>query len=197
MADSSPLRIRATLDPSTGAITCDNAGANFDGDIRCEFHPDVEQNSREGHEAGSHGVKGRGTGQADQGGSGLAGSAGGATRTAPIGSFASAPGTTATDADVTGARGSDAPEGSGLDGQCSASAASGDGGSLEQLARTGPAPIQGQARSAPNPGVPVRLPDGETISDPNSQTGKLMSPVADLSPVAAAAAKPERYFDRC
>lgn len=164
MADFSPLRIRATRDPSTGAITCDNAGANFDGDIRCEFHPDVEQNSREGQEAGSHGGEGRGTGQPDQGGSGLAGSGdGGATRTAPKGSFASAPGKTATDADVTRARGSDAPEGSGREGQWSASAASGDGGSLEQLARTGAAPIQGQVRSASNPGVPVRLPDGETI----------------------------------
>jgi hypothetical protein len=34
--------------------------------------------------------------------------------------------------------------------------------------------------------MPVTLPDGETIPDPNSPTGKLMSPVADLSPVAAA-----------
>jgi RHS repeat-associated protein len=36
------------------------------------------------------------------------------------------------------------------------------------------------------PGVAVVLPDGSLVQDPNSPTGYLMSPVADLSPVAAA-----------
>jgi hypothetical protein len=44
-SDFSPLKFRATLDPQTGAITCDNAGMNFDGDILAEFHPDAEQGS--------------------------------------------------------------------------------------------------------------------------------------------------------
>jgi hypothetical protein len=51
-SDFSPLTFRATLDPATGAITCDNAGMNFDGDIRAEFHPDAEQDS-DGDEEGS------------------------------------------------------------------------------------------------------------------------------------------------
>jgi hypothetical protein len=40
MADFSPLRIRATRDPATGEITCDDAGADFDGDISAQWHPD-------------------------------------------------------------------------------------------------------------------------------------------------------------
>ena len=38
----------------------------------------------------------------------------------------------------------------------------------------------------PSPGEAVMLPDGSAIADPSSATGKLMSPVADLSGVAAA-----------
>jgi len=37
-----------------------------------------------------------------------------------------------------------------------------------------------------DPGVAVTLPNGQTISDPKSPTGKPMSPVADLTGVAAA-----------
>jgi hypothetical protein len=44
-SDFSPLRVRATLDPATGAITCDDAGISFDGDIRGEWHPDEEQDA--------------------------------------------------------------------------------------------------------------------------------------------------------
>jgi hypothetical protein len=38
----------------------------------------------------------------------------------------------------------------------------------------------------PSPGEIVVLPDGSTVADPYSATGKLMSPVADLAAVAAA-----------
>lgn len=40
--DFNPLHIPATLDPETGQITCDNAGTNFGGDIRAEWHPDPD-----------------------------------------------------------------------------------------------------------------------------------------------------------
>jgi RHS repeat-associated protein len=40
-----------------------------------------------------------------------------------------------------------------------------------------------------NPGVPVVLPNGSNVPDSHSPTGKLMSPVANLSPVAAAGSK--------
>jgi len=39
-----PLRIRATRDPTAGKITCDNAGANFDGDILAQWYPDQNDN---------------------------------------------------------------------------------------------------------------------------------------------------------
>ena len=42
-SDFSPLKFRATLDRTTGTITCDSAGMNFDGDIRAEWHPDEGQ----------------------------------------------------------------------------------------------------------------------------------------------------------
>lgn len=38
----------------------------------------------------------------------------------------------------------------------------------------------------PSPGEVVVLPDGSTVADPYSATGKLMSPIADLGAVAAA-----------
>jgi hypothetical protein len=38
----------------------------------------------------------------------------------------------------------------------------------------------------PSPGEAVALPDGSTVPDPKSPTGKLMAPMADLSAVAAA-----------
>jgi hypothetical protein len=44
-ADFSPLTFRATLDRSTGTITCDEAGTNFGGDIQAEWHPDEAQGS--------------------------------------------------------------------------------------------------------------------------------------------------------
>jgi hypothetical protein len=47
-SDFNSLHIRATLDTSTGQITCDGAGVNFDGDIRAEWHPDHEQDSEDG-----------------------------------------------------------------------------------------------------------------------------------------------------
>ena len=43
-----------------------------------------------------------------------------------------------------------------------------------------------QKQKPVNPGVPVVLPNGSTVPDSHSPTGVLMSPVADLSPVAAA-----------
>jgi hypothetical protein len=39
--DLHPLRIPCTYNRKTGEITCRDAGLNFDGDIRAEFHPDV------------------------------------------------------------------------------------------------------------------------------------------------------------
>ena len=33
-------------------ITCDNAGINFDGDIRAEWHPDEVRDSKGGEEVG-------------------------------------------------------------------------------------------------------------------------------------------------
>ena len=44
----SPLHIPATLDTSTGLITCDNAGTSFNGDVRAEWHPDEDQDSEDG-----------------------------------------------------------------------------------------------------------------------------------------------------
>jgi hypothetical protein len=43
VADFTPLMFRATLNRTTGTITCDSAGMNFDGDIRAEWHPDEVQ----------------------------------------------------------------------------------------------------------------------------------------------------------
>jgi hypothetical protein len=40
-----PLRFPATLDPATGEITCDRAGAGFHGDVRAEWYPDSDQES--------------------------------------------------------------------------------------------------------------------------------------------------------
>jgi hypothetical protein len=51
LADFSPLKFRATLDRTTGVITCVNAGINFGGDIRAEWHPDEVQSSDDGEEA--------------------------------------------------------------------------------------------------------------------------------------------------
>jgi hypothetical protein len=50
-SDFSPLKFRATMDRATGVITCENAGVNFGGDIRAEWHPDDVQDSAEGEEA--------------------------------------------------------------------------------------------------------------------------------------------------
>jgi len=50
MADFSPLHIRATRDPATGEITCDNAGCNFDGDIRAEWYPDQNSEGQTGQD---------------------------------------------------------------------------------------------------------------------------------------------------
>ena len=48
-----------------------------------------------------------------------------------------------------------------------------------------PGPAAAQALNTTNQGVAVQLPNGQNIADPKSPTGKLMSPVADLSVVAA------------
>jgi hypothetical protein len=50
-ADFSPLKFRATLDRTTGTITCENAGISFGGDIRAEWHPDAAQDPEETAEA--------------------------------------------------------------------------------------------------------------------------------------------------
>jgi RHS repeat-associated protein len=49
--------------------------------------------------------------------------------------------------------------------------------------------ISPSAKKSNFPGVPVRLPNGDTVPDPKSPTGKMMSIVADLSPVANDAKK--------
>jgi hypothetical protein len=49
--------------------------------------------------------------------------------------------------------------------------------------------ISNNATKSNAPGVPVKLPNGNTVSDPHSPTGLLMSPTADLSDVAAAGKK--------
>ena len=60
MAGFDALHMRATLDPATGLITCDNAGTNFNGDVVAEWHPD-DQGDAEG-----------GDGMADEDGDGMA-----------------------------------------------------------------------------------------------------------------------------
>lgn len=63
--------------------------------------------------------------------------------------------------------------------------ASGDDGL--QLVRLAQAQVpQVQTQKDASPGEVVTLPDGSTIAHPESPTGKLMAPVADLSAVAAA-----------
>lgn len=49
--------------------------------------------------------------------------------------------------------------------------------------------ISSTAKESNDPGVPVELPNGKTVSDPHSGTGLLMSPTANLSNVAAAGRK--------
>ena len=49
--------------------------------------------------------------------------------------------------------------------------------------------ISNNAKKSDAPGVPVKLPNGNTVSDPHSKTGLLMSPTADVSDVAAAGKK--------
>jgi hypothetical protein len=63
-SDINPLRFRATLDPATGTITCDNAGMNFHGDIRAEFHPDEDQEA--GDDAADEGDNARIGGGSDK-----------------------------------------------------------------------------------------------------------------------------------
>lgn len=49
-------------------------------------------------------------------------------------------------------------------------------------------------RKDPSPGVVVVFPDGSTVVDPQSPTGKLMAPVADLSAVAEAGRETKEKF---
>lgn len=49
-------------------------------------------------------------------------------------------------------------------------------------------------RKDPSPGMVVVLPDGSTITDPQSPTGKLMAPVADLNAVAKAGRETRETF---
>lgn len=53
------LRMRATYDPVTGQITCVNAGTNFHGDLRAEWHPDEDLNPEEGQDAAGQNGKAR------------------------------------------------------------------------------------------------------------------------------------------
>jgi hypothetical protein len=63
---------------------------------------------------------------------------------------------------------------------------------------TTPAPTAGLRGKTPTPkvdrGKVVRAPNGRTFPDPNSPTGLLMSPVADLTPVAEAGRKIGRTY---
>jgi hypothetical protein len=60
-----------------------------------------------------------------------------------------------------------------------------DHGAVPPGTKGSPWPTSAQALNTTNQGVAVQLPDGQNIPDPNSPTGKLMSPIADLSAVAA------------
>jgi hypothetical protein len=62
-----PLKFRATLDPATGVITCDNAGMSFLGDIRAEWHPDAGQGGDGEAELGGEGGDARASGEPDAG----------------------------------------------------------------------------------------------------------------------------------
>jgi hypothetical protein len=46
--DVHPLRIPCTYNRKTGQTICRDAGLNFDGDIRAEFHPDVAPDQQGG-----------------------------------------------------------------------------------------------------------------------------------------------------
>lgn len=54
---------------------------------------------------------------------------------------------------------------------------------------------QSKLRKDPSPGVVVVLPDKSTIPDPQSPTGQLMAPIADLSEVAAAGRQAKGTLD--
>ena len=62
--DLHPLRIPCTYNRKTGEITCRDAGLNFDGDIRAEFHPDVAPDQGSGDASANP----NGAGQPDQAG---------------------------------------------------------------------------------------------------------------------------------
>jgi hypothetical protein len=42
-----PIIMRASLDPATGIITCDNGGIAYEGDVRADWHPDEERDGGE------------------------------------------------------------------------------------------------------------------------------------------------------
>jgi hypothetical protein len=50
IADFNSLHLPATLDPETGEITCDNAGFDFNGAVRAEWHPGDEPDQSDGDE---------------------------------------------------------------------------------------------------------------------------------------------------
>jgi RHS repeat-associated protein len=52
--------------------------------------------------------------------------------------------------------------------------------------------ISSTAQKSDFPGTPVVLPNGASVPDPKSPTGKMMAPVADLRPVAAAGREAKR-----
>lgn len=54
-ADFSPLKFRATIDRTTGVITCENAGMSFGGDIQAEWHTDDAPDRSEGDSLGGIG----------------------------------------------------------------------------------------------------------------------------------------------
>jgi RHS repeat-associated protein len=55
--------------------------------------------------------------------------------------------------------------------------------------------ISPSAKKSDAPGVPVRLPNGQTVPDPHSPTGKMMAPSSSVSEVAAAAQKTKNVVD--
>ena len=151
-----PIKFRATLDRTTGAITCDNAGMSFDGDIRAEWHPDGSGDLDGGEEfaklAGGTGQNSPGAAEFSGGGPTLSRSPGQLTRTSsPM----------ATGAIAGSKPGPDAPRGS-PNGEASAFPAA--SGLVDALAPTQPDDTR-------NRGVAVKPPNARTIPDPNAPTG--------------------------
>jgi hypothetical protein len=63
IADFNSLHLPATLDPETGEITCDNAGFDFNGAVRAEWHPGDQQDQPGGDEPADQNRPGSEAGQ--------------------------------------------------------------------------------------------------------------------------------------